>query len=132
MRNSVRYALPGFGFLYSVKANPIGPVMGLIAEQGFGADAASALEAEMSHACGIPAGNICCSAPGKREKDIRWAMGNCVLAADSLHELQIIQTAAAESDRLERIGLRLHPDFTMEGGDAGPANSGLVRNSRLS
>lgn len=121
----LRYALPGFDFLYSVKANPFGPVIGLIAEQGFGADAASALEVEMSRACGIPAENIYYSAPGKREKDIRRAMGNCVLVADSLNELHIIQTAAAESGRLERIGLRLHPDFTMEGGEAGPSKFGI-------
>ena len=121
----LRYAFPGFDFLYSVKANPFGPVMGLIAKQGFGADAASALEVEMSHACGIPSGNIYYSSPGKREKDIRRSMGNCVLVADSLHELQIIQSVAAESGRLERIGLRLHPDFTMEGGNAGPGKFGI-------
>lgn len=122
---SLRYAFPGFDFLYSVKANPFGPVMGLIAEQGFGADAASALEVELSRACGIPAENIYYSTPGKREKDIRRVMGNCVFVADSLHELQIIQAAAAESDRLERIGLRLHPDFTMAGGEALPSKFGI-------
>lgn len=117
----LRNALPGFNFLYSVKANPFGPVMGLIVEQGFGTDAASALEVELSRKYGISAENIYYSTPGKRGKDIRRAMGNCVLGADSFHELQIIQTVAAESGRLERIGIRLHPDFAMEGGVAGPS-----------
>ena len=47
------------------------------------------------------------------------------MVADSFHELQIIQTVAAESGRLERIGIRLHPDFAMEGGVAGPSKFGI-------
>lgn len=49
----LKASLPGFDFLYSIKANPFEPVVCRVASQDFGADAASLREVEESLACGI-------------------------------------------------------------------------------
>ena len=112
----LKESLPGFDFLYSVKSNPFPPVLRVVRQQGFGADAASLREVEESLGCGMLPEDVYYSAPGKREKDIRGALGKCVLIADSLHELRMIQRIAAEQGKEERVGLRVHPGFAM--GDA--------------
>ena len=117
--------LPGIGFLYSVKANPFKPVLRTIAGEGFGADAASLREVEISLQSGIKPEDIFYSAPGKTEADIRGALGQCVLIADSIHELQLIERIADEEDTETEIGIRIHPDFTMDGTPASACKFGI-------
>ena len=121
----LRRALPGMGLLYSVKANPFPSVVRLMAAQNFGADAASLPEAELALACGMAREDIYYSSPGKREADIAGALGKCVLIADSLHELQLIQRIAAERDMTARIGLRIHPGFSFAGASSGASKFGV-------
>lgn len=121
----LKQALPGFDFLYSVKANPFRPVVQTIANQGFGADAASPGEVETSLACGIQKTDIFYSAPGKSEADLRRVFGRCRIIADSLHELSLLQNIAQEKHTTEPVGLRLHPPFSMDGGKAGSSKFGI-------
>ena len=111
---ALQSSLPGIDFLYSVKANPFPPVVRLIAGQSFGADAASLEEVEISLRCGIRPEDIFYSAPGKTEADICGVLGKCILIADSLHELALIERAADERNTIAEIGIRIHPDFTMD------------------
>ncbi len=107
--------LPGFEFLYSIKANPFKPVIKSIAQEGFGSDSASYAEVEKSLSCGINRENIYFSSPGKTERDIRNAFGKCILIADSLNELKLIQRVALENEITAKIGLRINPGFSMNG-----------------
>lgn len=117
--------LPGIDFLYSIKSNPFRPVVRTIAGQGFGADAASLREVEVSLESGIKREDIFYSAPGKTEADIRGALGRCILIADSLHELQLIESIAEEKDKEVEIGIRIHPDFTLDGAPAFACKFGI-------
>ncbi len=117
--------LPGFDFLYSIKANPFEPVVRTIAGHGFGADAASWREVEESLACGIRPENIFFSAPGKTENDLRRAWDKCTIIADSLHEIQLLNGIAADKGITADIGLRVNPLFAMGGGNASPSKFGI-------
>lgn len=117
--------LPGFDFLYSIKANPFEPVVRTIASHGFGADAASWREVEESLACGIAKEDIYFSCPGKSAMDLRNAWDKCVLVADSLHELTLIQKMAAERDTTVSIGLRVHPQYAMGSGTVSASKFGV-------
>ena len=122
---TLRETLQGFDLLYSIKCNPFDPVVRLIAREGFGADAASLGEVEKSLACGMAAEDIYYSAPGKSERDLRGAVGRCVLIADSLGELRAIDRIAAERGETARVGIRVYPAFTMGGGAPGPSKFGI-------
>jgi len=112
----LRAALPDFGVLYSVKANPHPAVCRFMSGNGLRADAASAAEVELSLAAGFPADMIYYSAPGKSDKDLRSALGSCVLIADSYHELKRINALAAEVGRVESVGLRVNPAIAFGAG----------------
>jgi len=118
-------ALPGYEFLYSIKANPFEPVVRALAAQGFGADAASAQEVEIAAACGVAAERIYYSAPGKSAQEIRRSLGKCTLIADSLSELERIESAAAQAGRVEQIGIRVHPQLDLDGKATGPSQFGM-------
>lgn len=117
---TLKTMLPGYDFLYSIKTNPFPPVVAAIAGCGLGADAASAGEVRISRAAGVSADDIYYSAPGKSRADIEDALNHCVLTADSVGELERINAAAMERGESVRVGLRVNPDFTMDG-DRGAA-----------
>ena len=118
-------AMPEVDFLYSVKTNPFAPVLKTVAEQGFGADVASANEVLLAQRAGIPYDKIYYSAPGKTLQDIQKAWGKCTIIADSLSELERLeQCAAAKNDRIA-VGVRVNPDFSMSGTSAVPGKFGI-------
>lgn len=117
--------LPGFSFLYSIKTNPFEPVVRTVCEEGFGADAASVREVLESRACGIPAERIFFSAPGRTAKDFRSVWGQCLIVADSLHELDLLQEIAAGRQVTVEVGIRVHPLFVMGEGSRSPSKFGI-------
>ena len=121
----LKHSLPGFDFLYSIKANPFEPVVRCISEEGFGADAASLNEVKKSCEFGIQSCDIFYSAPGKQEEDIRGAWGQCTLIADSLHEIGMIQRVASSRNERVEIGLRVHPAIGMDGEASGSSKFGI-------
>lgn len=102
-------SLPQVKLLYSVKTNPFDPVVKIMAEKGFGADAASANEVLKAEKVGIAPENVFYSTPGKTPDDIKAAWGKCVFVADSLHELDLLDGIAMEHKALLRVGIRIHP-----------------------
>lgn len=127
-------ALPEAGFLYSIKTNPFLPVLKTVAEQGFGADAASGAEVLLAEQAGIPPEQIFYSAPGKTRKDLDRAWGRCVWIADSLGELEMLDRMAAERGERADVGVRVNPGFSLYGGGAvsskfGVEEEDLVRES---
>ncbi len=108
-------AFPGVEFLYSIKCNPQKQVVRCVLAQGFGADAASLGEVVLAANAGLPRERIYYSAPGKTLYDLRQAADKAILIADSLGELDRLQTVAAERGMPLDIGVRLNPDFSFEG-----------------
>lgn len=121
----LREALPDVAFLYSVKSNPFPGVLREIARQGFGADAASAREVTLSLENGIAPEAIFYSAPGKTDADIAGSVGSCVITADSLLEIRRLDRAAKARGEVLGIGLRVNPDFSMEGPAGGASKFGV-------
>ncbi|MCQ4725866.1 diaminopimelate decarboxylase [Anaerotignum faecicola] len=109
----LKNALEGAEILFSIKANPFPPVIGFLAENGVGSDAASKNEVKLSLECGIKPENIYYSAAGKTCADIEKTAGNCTVTADSFSELSLINTYAAEKSIIMEVGLRVNPLFSM-------------------
>ena len=123
--SELKTKLTGFDFLYSVKANPFEPIVCCVADEGFGADAASPGEVMESLKCGIDPENIYYSAPGKTKDDILLTAGKCVLIADSLNEICMVQQIAADKGESIPIGIRIHPGFTMDGNPQSSSKFGI-------
>ena len=70
------------------------------------------------------------SAPGKTEDDIRSTLGNCEIIADSLGEIERISRIAGEN--MVDIGIRINPDFSMDGHGGGPSKFGVDEEELLS
>lgn len=111
---SLRDAMPGFELLYSVKTNPYPEILKTVAAEGFGSDAASAREVELSQENGILPGNIYYSAPGKTKSDIDRCIDKSIIIADSLSEIMAIDEIAKKKNLKIKIGIRINPDFSME------------------
>ena len=112
----VRRAFPDFRLLYSLKANPHPAIVALMAARGAGADTASANETLLAAGRGIPAGMIYYSSPGKTKRDLLAAAGKCVIIADSMNELNLLNALAAERGERLSVGARLNiPNAAMSG-----------------
>ena len=104
-----------FEFLYSIKTNPHMPIVKYIASKGLGSDSASAQEVLISHEAGIPFEKILYSSPGKTRKDIEKTLDKSILIADSYNELALINDIAKQRKLHVKVGLRINPDYTMDG-----------------
>lgn len=121
----LRQTFPDFMVLFSVKANPFPPVLKKMAALGIGADAASVKEIDLALEAGIPAEHIYYSAPAPTKEDIAHAIGNCHIIADSLHVLSLLEQNAAAQNKTISVGIRIHPDFTMDGSPQAPSKFGI-------
>lgn len=116
---------PGFQFLFSVKANPFLPVLKKMAALGIGADAASAKEVALAIEAGMPAENIYYSCPAPTNEDLAQVIGKCHIIADSFHVLILLEKLAGDRSLHLPVGLRIHPDFTMDGSPQVPSKFGM-------
>lgn len=53
------------------------------------------------------------SGPGKTKTDLDEIFDNCILIADSFHELELINWIAEERDISKEVGIRINPDFAL-------------------
>ncbi|MCK9216944.1 MAG: hypothetical protein M0P77_03360 [Firmicutes bacterium] len=106
---------PQFEFLYSIKTNPFQPIVDYVVSKGLGADAASAKEVFISHEAGLPYEKILYSTPGKTRKDIERTIDKAIIIADSYNELILINSIAKNLNTNIKVGLRVNPDFNMDG-----------------
>ncbi|MBR4014607.1 MAG: diaminopimelate decarboxylase [Anaerotignum sp.] len=121
----LKETFPDFDLLFSVKANPFPPVLRKIASLGIGADAASAKEVELALEAGMAPENIFYSCPAPTKEDIARIFGKCQFIADSFHALSLFEAEAAKRGCIAKAGLRLHPNFTMDGKPQGPSKFGI-------
>lgn len=124
-------AFPEITLLYSVKANPNRQVLKTIFAQGIGADAASAGEVMLARELGLPKERIYYSAPGKTAQDIAETIGCACLIADSLDEIERIETIAAERTMHAAIGLRINPNFSFAGETGLPSKFGVDEDAAI-
>lgn len=117
----LRKSFDGVRFLYSAKANPHPGVLSCILSEGIGVDAASLREVQMGRENGLGKYDIYYSAPGKSVHDIDAALPDCVIIADSVNEVERIQTLAAGHGIVAEIGIRINPNFSFDGA-VGTAN----------
>ncbi|MEP4199143.1 MAG: type III PLP-dependent enzyme [Aliishimia sp.] len=120
LRNRVaqlRTELPGVDFFYSLKANPNVTIVGLVTEQGMGAEVCSLFEIEASIAAGVAPEKIIFVGPAKSEAELTRAMtlGIKAIIAESLQELHRIAEIAARMGICQDIGLRINPIFHTPG-----------------
>lgn len=116
---------PQVEFLYSVKCNPNPHVVRSVFGQGFGADAASLREVLLAREAGLPKEQIFYSAPGKTLSDLREALSQSVIIADSLGELKRLDQASGESGTDICAGVRLNPSFSFFGGEGQASKFGI-------
>ncbi|WP_458407841.1 hypothetical protein [Anaerotignum sp.] len=119
----LKNTFPGFGILFSIKANPFMPVLKKMASLGIGADAASAKEVDLAIDAGMKEIYYSCPAPTK--EDIDHVLDKCRIIADSFHVLTLLEEAAAARSLTLAVGLRIHPDFTMDGSPQMPSKFGI-------
>ena len=121
----LKAAFPFAELLYSVKCNPHPEVLRAVFGQGFGADAASAGEVELALAQGVAPGDIFYSAPGKSRRDIERVWNRATIIADSLNEIALLESVAADRGERADIGVRLNPATAFGGGPAVPSKFGI-------
>lgn len=113
-----------FDIFYSFKSNPNPQICSFIKHEGGFADTASMGEVRLAQSCGFKSSEIIYSAPGKKEEEIREALGNCIIIADSLNEIKMINELCRELGIIEEVGIRINPNYSIEGSDALEVMSG--------
>ena len=98
---------------YAIKANNDDYLLSIIKEYGIGIDCASGNEVRKAIESGFEPKSIVYAGVGKRDKEIRYAIEQNILAinCESIEELQVVNTIAAELGKKADIGLRINPDF---------------------
>jgi diaminopimelate decarboxylase len=112
-------AAPGTAILhaFAVKANPLVPVVRLLAGEGIGAEVASAGELALARAAGVPAERTVFDAPAKTEAELREALAlGIAVNADNPQELARIDALVTDdlpTGGLPRspLGIRVNPQI---------------------
>ena len=97
---------------YSVKANPNGALLAVLARQGAGADVVSAGELLRAVAAGIPAGKIVFSGVGKTAAEMRIALEHGIYQfnLESEPEAEMLSAIASEMGKVANVAYRINPD----------------------
>lgn len=114
-----------FDVFYSMKANPNVHICSFIKDCGLSMDAASQNEVEIAVRLGFEKNKIIYSSPGKTEEDIRYAIQKCIIIADSVNEIYLIDSICKEKNIKEKIGIRINPIYSMPGTGALEVMSGV-------
>jgi diaminopimelate decarboxylase len=114
--DELRRALPErIKIHYAIKANPMPEVVQLLAGLVDGLDVASLGELEQALRCQLPPLGISFAGPGKRDVELRAAIGaGIVINVESASELQRIVRLAREQHARARIAIRVNPSFELK------------------
>ncbi|MER6273539.1 diaminopimelate decarboxylase [Streptomyces sp900105755] len=108
-------AAPGTAILhaFAVKANPLVPVVRLLAGAGLGAEVASAGELALARAAGVPAERIVFDAPAKTAAELREALAlGVAVNADNPQELRRLDAlVSAGTTASPPLGIRVNPQI---------------------
>ncbi len=113
----LRAAMPKqLGIHYAIKANPFAPLLGWMSARVDGFDVASGGELKLALEAGVAADKISFAGPGKRDRELEFAIANGVtLNCESEGEAE---RAFAIGERLGvalKIAVRVNPSFDLKG-----------------
>lgn len=113
---STHAALHGYTVHYAMKANIESRILHAIRVAGFGADCVSGWEVEAALAAGFEASQVVFAGVGKSDSEIRYALREDIFCfnCESLNEIEVLNSLAAEVGCVARIALRLNPDIEPE------------------
>ncbi len=117
--NELKENFKNVKFLYSAKTNPNHNVVKSVLSNGLGVDAASVHEVLLGEKYGVKKCDIQFSAPGKTKEHIKKTIDKSTIIADSLNEIKLIQEVASEKGIVEKIGVRINPNFSYLSDDKG-------------
>lgn len=103
----------GYKLHYAVKANFDPRILKMIGSFGIGADCCSANEIRCALEAGFDASRIVYTGVGKKDSEIRYAISKDIYSinCESLQELEVLDSLAAEAGKRVRVGLRVNPDI---------------------
>lgn len=103
----------GYKVHYAIKANNDDYLLSIIKEYGIGIDCASGNEVRKAIDSGFAADTVVYAGVGKRDKEIRYAIEQGILAinCESIEELQVVNQIAGEMGKKADVGLRVNPDI---------------------
>lgn len=103
----------GYKVHYAIKANYDDRLLAIIREYGLGIDCASGNELRKAVEAGFDPAGIVYAGVGKRDKELRYAIGQRILAinCESIEELRLVDTLSAETGRTTDVALRINPDI---------------------
>ncbi|MGJ8628487.1 MAG: hypothetical protein ACSHXB_16115 [Sulfitobacter sp.] len=109
--------LPDVDFFYSLKANPNVSLVGVVVEQGMGAEVCSLFEIEACVVAGVAPSKMIFVGPAKSDEELTRAMTLRLKAiiAESLDELDRIANIATKIGITQDVGLRINPVFHVPG-----------------
>ena len=113
----LRRALPASLQLhYAMKANPLPPLVALMAGLVDGIDVASGGELTVALAAGGRPAGISFAGPGKRDAELQQAVAAGVLVnVESARELPVLAAASQALGLPARVAVRINPDFELKG-----------------
>ncbi len=103
----------GYKVHYAIKANYDDHLLAIIREYGVGIDCASGNELRKAIEAGFDPKQIVYAGVGKRDKELRCAIEQGILAinCESIEELEVLNALSAEAGRVTDIALRINPDI---------------------
>lgn len=103
----------GYKIHYAIKANYDARLLQIIRKYGVGIDCASGNEVRCAIEAGFDPKSIVYAGVGKRDKEIRYAIEQNILAinCESIEELYLVDQLAAEAGKVVSIALRVNPDI---------------------
>ena len=98
---------------YAIKANYDARLLQIIKKYGVGIDCASGNEVRCAIEAGFEPKAIVYAGVGKRDKEIRYAIAQDILAinCESIEEIKLVNELAAEAGKVVNIALRVNPDI---------------------
>ena len=103
----------GYKVHYAIKANYDARLLQIIRKYGVGIDCASGNEVRCAIEAGFDPKSIVYAGVGKRDKEIRYAIEQDILAinCESIEEIDLVNKLAAEAGKVVNIALRVNPDI---------------------
>ncbi len=116
--DSLRQLLhPRLEVFFSLKANPNVSVCALLHAHGARAEVSSMTELLTARTAGVEPRNIIFLGPGKSRAELAACLdqGIYTIICESLQELELIDSMAAEAGRTVPVALRVNPSFSVKG-----------------
>lgn len=103
----------GYKIHYAIKANYDPKLLQIIRKYGVGIDCASGNEVRCAIEAGFEPKSIVYAGVGKRDKEIKYAIDQDILAinCESIEELYLVDALAAEAGKVVNVALRVNPDI---------------------